>query len=64
MAGIRFVCNIQPAVADYVDVCLIELPKPAPLRPLSPVDLADLEAAEGEGQLGIVKGHIFGQRDG
>ena len=37
-------------------------PEPAALRPLAPVDLADLIPAEGEGQLIVVKGHILGQR--
>ena len=34
------------------------------MRPLSPVDLGDLEPAEGEGQLILVQGYILGQRHG
>ncbi len=61
---LRLVGDVQLAVADDVDVRLIELPEAAPLGPLSPVDLADLEAAEGEGELAVVQGHILGQGDG
>ena len=43
---------------------LVELPEPAPLGPLAPVDLADLVPAEGESQVGVVEGHILGQGDG
>ncbi len=58
----RLVENVQLAVADDVDVRLIKFPEPAALRPLAPVDLADLVAAEGEGQLVIVQGDVFCQR--
>ena len=37
--------DVQLAVADDVDVRLIELPEPPPLGPLAPIDLADLEPA-------------------
>ena len=60
----RVVGDVQQAVADDVDVRLIELAEPAPLGPLAPVDLADLEPAEGEGQLGVVQGHVLRQGDG
>ncbi len=62
--NLRFIQNVQLAVADDVDVRLVELPEPTPLGTLAPVDLADLIAAEGEGQLVIVKSHIFGQGHG
>ena len=52
----------QLAVADDVDVRLIELAEPAALRPLAAVYLADLIAAEGEGQVVVVQGHILGKR--
>ena len=58
---LRLVDDVQAAVADDVDVGLVELPEAAPLGPLPPVDLADLEAAEGEGELVLVEGHVFGQ---
>ena len=62
MAGISAsLSDGQSAVADDVDVGLVELPEAAPLGPLSPVNLADLIAAEGEGQVVVVQGHIFGQ---
>ena len=56
--------SVQAAVADDVDVRLVELPVAALLGPLPPVDLGDLEPAEGEGQLVLVQGHILGQRHG
>ena len=59
---LRLVENVQLAVADDVDVGLIEFPEPAPLGTLAPVDLADLEPAEGEGQLIAVQRHILCQR--
>ena len=58
----RLVENVQLAVANDIDVRLIEFPEPAALRPLAPVDLADLVAAEGESQLVIVQGNVFCQR--
>ena len=61
---LRLVGDVQFAVADDVDVALVELPEPAPLGPLPPVDLADLVPAEGEGQLAVVEGHVLGQGDG
>ena len=54
--------DVQLPVADDVDVGLIEFPEAAPLGALAPVDLADLEAAEGEGQLAVVSGDVFCQR--
>ena len=60
----RVVGDVQLAVADDVDISLIELPEAAPLGPLAPVYLADLETAEGEGQLTAVLGHILGQGNG
>ena len=61
---LRLVGDVQLAVADDVDVALVELPEPAPLGPLPPVDLADLVPAEGEGELAVVQGHVLGQGDG
>ena len=58
---LRLVGDVQLAVADHVDVRLIELPETATLGPLAPVDLADLEAAEGEGKVAVVLGHVLGQ---
>ena len=58
---LRLIDDGQFAVADDVDVCLIELPEAAPLGPLAPVDLADLVPAEGEGQVVVVQCHILGQ---
>ena len=60
---LRLVGDGELAVADDVDICLIELPEPAPLGPLAPVDLADLIAAEGEGEVIVVQGHVLGQGD-
>ena len=60
----RLVGDVQLPVADDVDVRLVKLPEPPPLGPLAPVDLADLVAAEGEGQLTSVEGHILGQGHG
>ena len=59
----RLVGDVQPAVTDDVDVRLVEFPVAAPLGALPPVDLADLIAAEGEGQLAVVHGHVFCQGD-
>ena len=56
--------DVQLAVADDVDVGLVELPEPAALGALAPVDLADLVAAEGEGELAVVKRHVLGQGHG
>ena len=58
----RLVENVQLAVADDVDVRLVKFAEAAPLCPLTPVDLADLVAAEGESQLVIVQGNVFCQR--
>ena len=59
---LRLVGDVQLAVADDVNVRLIELTEPAPLGTLAPIHLADLIPAEGEGQLIVVEGHILGQR--
>ena len=59
---LRLVENGELPVADDVDVGLVKLPEPAPLGPLSPVDLADLVAAEGEGEVVVAQGHVFCQR--
>lgn len=56
--------DIQRAVADHIDIGLIKLPEPAPLCPLSPVDLSDLKAPEGESKFIVVQRHILGQGDG
>ena len=61
---LRLVGDVQFAIANNVDVRLIELPESAPLGPLSPIDLANLEAAEGKGELAIVLGYILGQGNG
>ena len=60
--NLRLIGDVQLAVADDVDVRLIELAEPAALRPLAAVYLADLIAAEGEGQVVVVQGHILGKR--
>ena len=62
--NLSLIQNVQLAVADDVDVGLVELPEAAPLGPLAPVDLGDLEPAEGEGQVVAVERHIFCQRHG
>ncbi len=54
--------DIQLAVADDVDVSLVEFPEAASLGTLTAIDLADLKPAEGEGQLVIVQGNVLGQR--
>ena len=59
---LRLVDDGELAVADDVDIRLIELPEAATLGPLAPVDLADLVAAEGEGEVVVVQGHVLGQR--
>ena len=57
MAGISAsFTDVQLAVADDVDIRLIKLAEAAALRSLAAVDLADLEAAEGEGELVVVQG--------
>ena len=63
MAGISASFDdVELAVADDVDVGLIELAEAAALGALAAVDLADLIAAEGEGEVVVVQGHILGQR--
>ncbi len=61
---LRLVGNVQFAIADDVDVCLVEFPVTAPLGPLAPVDFADLVPAERERQVAVVQGHVFGQGHG
>ena len=58
---LRFVEDVQLAVTNDVDIRLVEFPETAALGTLTPVDLADLIAAEGEGQLVAVQSHILGQ---
>ena len=55
--------DVQLTVADDVDVRLVKLPEAAPLGSLPAIDLPDLEAAEGEGQLVVMQRHIFRQGD-
>ena len=56
--------DIQLTVANNINIRLIELPEPAPLGALTAVDLSDLEAAEGEGQLIIMERDILRQGHG
>ena len=56
--------DVQLAVADDVDVRLIELAETAALCAFTAVNLADLETAEREGQLAVVLGNILCQRYG
>ena len=56
--------NIQLAVADDIDVSLVELTETTALGALATVDLADLETAEGESQLIAVQSNILCQRHG
>ena len=51
---LRVVRDVKRLIADYVNIRLIELAEAAALGALTAVDLADLKAAEGERQLGIV----------
>nr|WP_238695100.1 hypothetical protein [Ornithinimicrobium flavum] len=51
-------------LADDVHVALVELAEPAPLRALAAVDALHLVAAEGEGELVLVLGHVARQGDG
>ena len=59
---LRLIDDGELAVADDVDVRLIELPETAPLGPFTPVDLADLVTTEGEGEVVVVQCHVLGQR--
>ena len=56
--------NVELAVADDVNVGLIKLAEAAALGALTAIDLADLIAPEGEGQLVGVQRDVFGQRNG
>ena len=59
---LSLVGNGEPAVADDVDVGLIELAEAAALRALAAIDLSDLETAERESEVGIMQGNVFRQR--
>ena len=54
--------DVKFAVADHVDVGLIELAEAAALGALAAVDLANLIAAEGEGEVVVVQGDVLRQR--
>ena len=54
--------NVQLAIADDVDICLIELTETATLCPLATVDLGNLETAEGESQIIAVQRNVLCQR--
>ena len=59
-----FVYDIQLTVADDIDISLVKLTEPATLGTLATVDLADLIAAEREGQAAVVCGNILRKRHG
>ena len=59
---LRLIENIELAIADHVDIRLVELAEAPALGALPPVDLADLIAAEGEAQLPIVPGDVLRER--
>ena len=59
--NLRLVEDVQLAVTDDVDVRLIKFTEATPLGALTPIDLADLIAAEGESQLIAVQRHILGK---
>ena len=56
--------DVQLAITNHVDVSLIKLTEASALGAFAAVDLSDLEAAEGEGQVAVVQGHVLGQRYG
>ncbi len=58
------VARRQRVLADHVDVALVELAEAAALRALAAVDALDLVAAEREGQVVLVLGHVARQRHG
>jgi len=58
------ITDVQRILADHVDVALVELAETAPLRTFAAVDPLHLVAAEREGQLMFVLGHVSGQRHG
>ena len=60
----RVVRDVQRAVADDVDVRLIELTEAAALSALAAVDLADLVAPERKRQFIIVQRNVLRQRHG
>ena len=60
----RFIDNRKRAVADDVDVRLIELAETPALCPFAAVDFANLVAAEREGKFVAVQGDILGKGDG
>ncbi len=53
--------DVELAVADDVDICLIELAEAA-ARARAAIDLSDLETAERESEVGIMQGNVFRQR--
>jgi len=58
------VADAQAVLADHVDVALVELAEAATLGTLAAVHALRLVAAEREGQLVLVLGHVAGQRHG
>jgi hypothetical protein len=56
--------DAQRVLADHVDVALVELAEAAALGALAAVHALHLVAAEREGQLVLVLGHVAGQRHG
>ena len=65
MEGISASLRMESLPSPMMSISgLIELPETAPLGPLAPVDLADLVTAEGEGEVVVVQGHVFGQGNG
>ena len=62
--NLGLVDDVELAVADDVDVGLIELAETAALCALTAVYLADLEAAEREGQLAVVLRDVLRERNG
>ena len=63
MAGdLSVVRDVKLAIADDVNIRLIELAEAAALRALAAIDLSDLETAERESEVGIMQGNVFRQR--
>ena len=54
----------QRVLADHVDVALVELAETAALGTLAAIHALHLVAAEREGQVMLVLGHVAGQRHG
>ncbi len=59
---LRVVQKAEIAVADDVDITLVELAEAAFLRTFPAPDLLDLVAAEREVQFAVVLGHVAGER--